>query len=83
MKRKVASVLSVLADIVALAAAAAIVSTGAFADDISVDQTWFVSTLGRAEVRIEVTKHIREVGAASTDWAFQYNPLQPLVRTDE
>lgn len=81
MNRNVASALSVLADLAAIAAAAAIVSTSAYADDITVEQTPFVSSLSRAEVQAEVTKHVRQIRGANSDWVLQYNEA-PLTRSD-
>lgn len=80
MDRNFASALAVLADIAAIAAAAAIVSTSAFADDITVEKTPFISSTSREEVRAEVKTQARLLGAANSEWATQYNE-PPLTRS--
>lgn len=70
MTRSVATSLSVLT--AAIAAAAAMVSTSAFADDPTPEPT-FVSSKVRSEVQGEVTAYRRQILAGYTDWALQRN----------
>jgi len=46
--------------------------SSAYADDITVDSTPFVSTLGRAEVRAQL-QQFQQAGA--NPWSIQYDPL--------
>lgn len=54
----------------ALVLAAAAAAGNAFADDITVDTTPFVSARSRAEVQTELTQ-VR----GTSPWSIQYNPL--------
>lgn len=56
----------------AIVAAAATLTGNAFADDITIDTTPFVSTQSRAEVRAELGQYKR---AGVNPWSNQYNPL--------
>ena len=58
---------------ITLAAILAVAATGAFADDISVDTTPFVSTTTRAQVQAELQQY-RQAGV--NPWSTQYNPLK-------
>ena len=62
----------------ALVLAATAVAGNAFADDITVDTTPFVSTKSRAEVQAELTSFKQ---AGTSPWSMQYNPLRTF-KTD-
>ena len=57
----------------ALVLAATALAGNAFADDITVDTTPFVSSKSRAEVQDEITQFRR---AGTSPWSMQYNPLR-------
>ena len=57
----------------ALVLAAAAAAGNAFADDITVDTTPFVSSKSRAEVEAELTQFKQ---AGTSPWSMQYNPLR-------
>ncbi|HSI54084.1 MAG: DUF4148 domain-containing protein [Ramlibacter sp.] len=59
--------------ILAIAAFAAIASTGARADDITVDNTQFQSSRTRAEVQAELSQYKK---AGVNPWSTSYNPLK-------
>jgi hypothetical protein len=67
MNRKLASTLTLAATTAALLAVAAIASVNAYADDITVDNTPFVSSRTRAEVRGEAMG----LSSASSEWKMQ------------
>jgi hypothetical protein len=56
----------------ALVLAAAAVAGDAFADDITVDNSKFVSAKSRAEVQAELGQFKK---AGTSPWSIQYNPL--------
>jgi hypothetical protein len=63
----------------ALAALFAIAASGnAFADDITVDTTPFVSSRTRAEVQAELTQFKK---SGTSPWSIQYNPLANFKST--
>ena len=64
MTRKLASTLTLVSTAAAMFAFAAIASNNAYADDITVDTTPFVSTKTRAEVRAEVIGHAEDLRIA-------------------
>jgi hypothetical protein len=76
MNRKLASVLSITTTAAAVFAAAAIASGNAYADDITIDTTPFVSTKTRAEVRAEVMGQSEALRVASSEWSMQLNQAQ-------
>jgi hypothetical protein len=77
MNRKLASVLTVTTTAAALFAVAAIASGNAYADDITIDPTPFVSSKSRAEVRAEFLGQSALERNAS-EWSMQLNqPAQP------
>jgi hypothetical protein len=84
MTRKLASALTIASTAAALAAVAAIASTNAYADDITVDTTPFVSTRTRAEVQAEVMGQAEQLRMASSEWTTQSNvaslPQSDLTR---
>jgi len=67
MNRKLASTLTFAATTAALLAVAAIASVSAYADDITIDTTPFVSSRTRAEVRAEAMG----LTSASSEWTLQ------------
>jgi hypothetical protein len=71
MNRKLASALSITITAAAGLAAAAIASGNAYADDITIDTTPFISTRTRAEVRAEAMG--QSLTSAASEWAMQFN----------
>lgn len=71
MNRKLASALSITVTAAASLAAAAIASGNAYADDITIDTTPFVSTKTRAEVRAGAMGP--SLTSAASEWAMQMN----------
>lgn len=67
MTRNIALVIEIAAGVAAVAAAVAITSGKAFADDITIDNTPFVSTRSRAEVQAEIKT------GANDEWTMQFN----------
>jgi hypothetical protein len=77
MNRNLASTLTITATAAAAFAMAALASTNAYADDITVDNTPFVSSKTRAEVQAEVIG--QNMSIASSEWATQMNePRQTM-----
>jgi len=56
-----------------IAVFAATAATSAFADDITIDPTPFVSTRARAEVQAELAQYKQE---GVNPWSISYNPLK-------
>jgi len=80
MNRTLASALAITTTTTAAAvlAVAAIASGNAYADDITIDNTPFVSSKSRAEVRAEAMEQSKTLGSASSEWAMQQNePARP------
>ena len=73
MNRKLASILTVTTTAAAVFAAAAIASGNAYADDITIDSTPFVSSKTRAEVHAEVMGQSELLRIASSEWSTQLN----------
>ena len=71
MNRNLASALSITTTAAAVFAAAAIAAGNAYADDITIDNTPFVSTKTRAEVRAEVMGQSEFLRVASSEWSMQ------------
>jgi hypothetical protein len=71
MNRSFASALTITTTAAAVLAVAAIASGNAYADDITIDTTPFVSTKTRAEVRAEVMG--QSMTSASSEWEMQLN----------
>ena len=71
MDRNLASTLTITATAAAAFALAALASSNAYADDITVDNTPFVSSKTRAEVQAEVIG--QDMTIASSEWAGQMN----------
>jgi len=64
--------------ILAIAAFAALASTGARADDITIDNTPFNSTRSRAEVQAELADYKK---AGVNPWSISYNQLRGFQST--
>ena len=62
----------------ALVLAATAFAGTAFADDITIDNTQFVSSKSRAEVQAELTQFKQ---AGTSPWSIQYNPLKTFKST--
>ena len=77
MNRNLASTLSITTTAAAILAVAAIASGNAYADDITIDTTPFVSTKTRAEVRAEVMGQSEALRTASSEWSMQMNERVP------
>jgi hypothetical protein len=73
MNRHFASFLTATTTAAAVLAVAAIASGNAYADDITIDTTPFISTKTRAEVRAEVMG--QSLTSAATEWAMQMNDV--------
>jgi hypothetical protein len=78
MNRNLASALTVATTAAVAVALAAIASGKAYADDITVDKTPFVSSKTRAEVQAELISTPQLVRAAAEEWSMQYNQLLPV-----
>jgi hypothetical protein len=76
MTRNLASALAV-----ATAALAAVVSDKAYADDITIDTTPFVSSRSRADVQNELMTQAQQVRAAAGEWSMQGNQLPRIKST--
>ena len=73
MNRKLASALTITSTAAAVFAFAAIASGNAYADDITIDNTPFVSSKTRAEVRAELMGQSEALRTASSEWSMQLN----------
>lgn len=80
MTRNLASALTFGATAAAALAVAAIASGNAYADDITIDSTPFVSTKSRAEVRAEFLGQPQRLHAATSEWSLQHNEM-PLIKS--
>jgi hypothetical protein len=77
MNRNLASTLTIAATAAAAFAMAALACNNAYADDITVDNTPFVSSKTRAEVQAEVLGQSQSI--ASSEWSTQMNHTsQPM-----
>ncbi|HWP10371.1 MAG TPA: hypothetical protein VNN06_01010 [Ramlibacter sp.] len=78
MNRNLASALTIVSTAAAAFAFAAMASGNAYADDITVDNTPFVSTRTRAEVQAEVMGQAEQLRMANSEWSTQLNqPSRP------
>jgi hypothetical protein len=78
MNRKLASTLAFTSTVAAVLAFAAIASGNAYADDITIDPTPFISSKSRSEVQAEVRGQAGLLGNASSEWSTQLNgPAEP------
>jgi 4'-phosphopantetheinyl transferase EntD len=75
MNRNLASTLTIVSTAAAAFALAAMASGNAYADDITVDNTPFVSTTTRAEVQAEVMGRAEQLRMANSEWATQQHQL--------
>ncbi|HWP13879.1 MAG TPA: hypothetical protein VNN06_18795 [Ramlibacter sp.] len=83
MKRNLATALAIAADLVAVAAAAAMVSGPAYADDITIDTTPFTSTRTRAEVQAELMNRSQMVSNGASEWGMYNQPQARSAYTSE
>ena len=73
MTRNLATTLTIVSTAAAALAFAAIASGTAYADDITIDPTPFVSSRTRAEVQSDVMGQGEELRIASSEWSLQLN----------
>jgi hypothetical protein len=79
MNRNLESALAVgISFAAAFVAVAAISSTNAHADDITIDKTPFVSSRSRAEVQAELMGQPQLVTAAASEWSMQFKQAPQL-----
>jgi hypothetical protein len=82
MNRNLASTLTIVSTAAAAFALAAMASSNAYADDITVDNTPFVSTRTRAEVQAEVMGRAEQLRMANSEWSTQqHQPSEASVLT--
>lgn len=85
MNCNLASTLTFVSTCAAVLALAAIASGNAYADDITIDPTPFVSSRTRAEVQAEVMGQSEALRMASSEWGTQLNtatlPQSTVTRT--
>lgn len=78
MNRNLASTLTIVSTGAVALALAAMATDTAYADDITIDNTPFVSTRTRAEVQAEVMGRAEQLSVASSEWSMQqHQPFQP------
>ncbi|MDF2463605.1 MAG: hypothetical protein K0Q43_1840 [Ramlibacter sp.] len=77
MNRNLATALTFVSTGAAALALAAIASGNAYADDITIDSTPFVSSRTRAEVQAEVMGQGEALRMASSEWGTQLNTTLP------
>lgn len=77
MNRIIATTLSIVSSAAAAVAFAAIASGNAYADDITIDSTPFVSSRTRAEVQAEVMGQAEALRMASSEWSTQQPDVLP------
>lgn len=75
MTRNVASALAFATTVAAAVVAAAILSSNAFADDITVDNKPFVSNRSRADVQAELMRGAELGRTGASEWSMQHNEL--------
>jgi hypothetical protein len=84
MNRNLATTLTLVSTGAAALALAAIASGNAYADDITIDPTLFVSSRTRAEVQAEVMGQGEALRIAGSEWSTQMNaamlPQSTLTR---
>lgn len=83
MNRNLASALSITTTAAAVFAAAAIAAGNAHADDITIDNTPFVSSKTRAEVRAEVMGQSEALRIASSEWSMNQQAQTKSTYTRE
>lgn len=79
MKRNLASALAIGATAAIAVAVAALGPGNAYADDITIDTTPFVSSKTRAEVRAEFMGQRPLATADATEWAMQHNEVPHMT----
>lgn len=78
MNRNLASTLTIVSTGAVAFALATMAPGAAYADDITIDNTPFVSTRTRAEVQAEVMGRAEQLRMASSEWSTQQQqPFQP------
>lgn len=77
MRRNLASALAVAAAVLATTVA----PNKAYGDDITIDNTPFVSTRSRAEVQAELMNQVQSVRSDATEWSLQGNQMQRVAST--
>ena len=81
MNRHVASAFAYVSTVAAATVAAALMATSAYAEGPILQDTPFVSTRTRADVRAELMSQAEQVRTGSTEWAMQFNqPVQLAQR---
>ena len=78
MNRNLTSTLTIISTGAVAFALATMAPGAAYADDITIDGTPFVSTRTRAEVQAEVMGRAEQLRMANSEWSTQqHQPLQP------
>ena len=77
MNRNLATILTLVSTGAAALALTAIASGNAYADDITIDPTPFVSTRTRAEVQSEVMGQGEALRIANSEWSTQNTAMMP------
>jgi hypothetical protein len=73
MNRHLASALAIVSTSAAAIALTTLGSGVAYADDITIDNTPFVGSKTRAEVRADLLGQAEQVRASTSEWVLQYN----------
>jgi len=81
MNRRISSVIAFSSSAVAATLAAMAMAGSARADDITIDNTPFVSSKTRDEVKAEFMSQRGQYSSAGYEWAMQHNTQQPFVST--
>lgn len=84
MNRKLATTLTVVSTAAAAFAFTAMASGNAYADDITIDTTPFVSSRTRAEVQAEVMGQAEALRMAGSEWSSNVTAMSPsaITRTE-
>ena len=77
MNHRIASALAFGCSVAAATLAATAMSSNAWADDITIDTTPFVSQRSRAEVRAEVLANRAKLSSAANEWIAQQSAPLP------
>lgn len=77
---RLASTLAFAGTVTAASVAAVLISGTALAETPTIDNTPFVSTLSRAQVRAELLSARNSVSANASEWAMQDNRQLPIAR---
>lgn len=81
MNRNLASALAIGTTAAAALALAAVASGNAYADDITIDTTPFVSAKTRAEVQAELLAQPQLLRASANEWSLQYAEVPQIKST--